>query len=198
MRSAIDSSRAVHFNKEGFKNGDVKECEKAISHHHAFYLATLGGAKGMQLQELFFLPFYQINNLFVSIVLSMDDKIGNFLVSMKSTGVQTLSALCNRLYFREFQLDVLVLCIVLTIAHLPAVCIDRKNHKPLYLGQTPPTNLSFQQLTGFKMSASSQEDNPSESMVKELTSCAQAMKELTEALLPTLLGNLKEMASLQF
>ena len=46
MRSAIDTSRAAHFNKEEFRTGDVRDCENAISHHHAFYMATLGGAKG--------------------------------------------------------------------------------------------------------------------------------------------------------
>ena len=46
MRSAIDTSRAAHFNKEEFRTGDVWDCENAISHHHTFYMATLGGAKG--------------------------------------------------------------------------------------------------------------------------------------------------------
>lgn len=46
MRSAIDTSRTAQFSKEEFKNGDMSVLEKAISHHHAFYMATLGGAKG--------------------------------------------------------------------------------------------------------------------------------------------------------
>ncbi len=46
MRSSIDTSRAVYFSKDEFQNGEVKVAERAISHHHAFYMATLGGAKG--------------------------------------------------------------------------------------------------------------------------------------------------------
>ena len=46
MRSAIDTSRAHHFNMEEFGKGDMSVCEKTITYHHAFYMATLGGAKG--------------------------------------------------------------------------------------------------------------------------------------------------------
>ena len=41
MRSSLNASRGCHFQK------DMKEDYTVISHHHAFYMATLGGAKGM-------------------------------------------------------------------------------------------------------------------------------------------------------
>lgn len=75
MRASIDASRAKMFAYQHAKDSK-SEGYQPISHHHAFYMATLGGAKGQygwgQSSEFHF--------LFFVIVLSLDDKIGSFEV----------------------------------------------------------------------------------------------------------------------
>lgn len=56
LRSSIDTSRAFSFQKH------VPNDYQVISHHHAFYMATLGGAKG----EYLFLSHTNVQGYIIS------------------------------------------------------------------------------------------------------------------------------------
>ncbi len=80
LRKSIDVSKALSLSKH--------DDYRPITHHEALYMATLGGAKGDNRQSgSYCLNYYNIIRMRVNgvlfvfyAVLSLDDKIGNFVV----------------------------------------------------------------------------------------------------------------------